>query len=682
MDSSTRNPLNEADVSESELHQTSLELTGMMKYWPKLENKDTVLQTFDRSTLIRALYLLGTPEEKALYKKIANGEDEFINHYSASLLLSSRNGETAASSGTKKKPRRKSMLQRLGLSPTKKSSKQQEKGVEKAEEKAEEKAAEAKIFKTEGLLSTIQSNISSGKRINVHMLIHLLDGSTETVTLTKDTTAAEIHMAMSVALGIDHEIADECVGLFEYSMGVFKLLGDEDSILGTALKWEQEHINDRTSRIVYKRKCYRRHDALEMAERAVTDRKKGVHRMMVGSVNYHTCRGLYPIGNGQAFAYAAATLYAKSGGNSSSKALKTMKKAVKKHNTTIFPPRLQELTGSNFKHAVKAIILEYKKMRGLDILEVEQVICRNVRSWTDVYGASFYPIKCKKAKDISNPTMHFEVAILGISYETVAYHIYGNGGTIVSTITIPFDEITDWNTHELVVRNNEKLMLVGLTAEDHESEGMFAESDLHEEITKQLEIYRGLHQKYDAEEGMGGAGSQRKVGRRASVKMVASAILDDIGDSFNEDNWGNADDNDDDAGEPELSSEDESEEKSEEEEDGDEIWDEHHDDETNEKYYVGQKSRRSSWIIPSNGMVNRVVEDEDEDEDQKEEETNDVDDTSADDLSAAAASTEWIKHLDDESGDHYFVEKHATVPGGRRSSWILPPGGIHVEDDE
>jgi hypothetical protein len=671
MNRSSRNPLDEDEgPSEADLQEMSQEMKGLATYWEKLEKKDKILQTFDKATLFRSLYLLSTKEEQTLIKKIGNGEDEYIKYHQAKI-------PPAPQSSRKKKPRRKSVMERLGLaSPKKKSSPQ------KKEDVPIKKMSDIDMFKDEGLTSTIRTQIAMGERVNVHMHIHLLDGTNEIVTVSHDTTVAEIHMAMSVALGIDEEIADECLGLFEYSTGMFKILDDDASILECALQWDQEHINDITSRIIFKRKTYRRHDALEMAERAVTNRNKGVHRMLVGSVTYHTTRGLYSISNGQAFAFAAAALYSKSGGNSSPKAIRALKKATKKFSSSIFPPHLQGMSKPHRKQAVKAIRQEYTKMRGLDMLEVEQVICRNVRAWTaDVYGAQFYPVKCKKAKDISNSQVHFQVAIMGISYENITCHLYGNSGNIVKKIVLPFHEVTRWNRHDIVVRKTEKLTLVGIMAEDHETGGIFVESILFEEIMKSLKMYHELHEKYDADESMEGAGSQRKISRRASVKMNASAILDDMGDAFDESNWDSKEGEEDDL-ENEEDSEDDVEDSDEDDtndaDDTDEIWDEHHDETTDSKYFVGRKSRRSSWIIPTNAVVARNTEEIDNEEilitDQNEDNTGD--------LSAAAAATEWVKVVDDDTGDPYYIEKRASQVGGRRSSWVLPPNGVEVEDYE
>ena len=73
----------------------------------------------------------------------------------------------------------------------------------------------------------------------------------------------------------------------------------------------------------------------------------------------------------------------------------------------------------------------------------------------------------------------FEVAIMAISYENVTCHVYGDSGSIMTSIVIPFDEINEWNQHDLVVRKTDKLMLIGLTAEDHESGGLFANIYVH-----------------------------------------------------------------------------------------------------------------------------------------------------------------------------------------------------------
>jgi hypothetical protein len=173
---------------------------------------------------------------------------------------------------------------------------------------------------------------------------------------------------------------------------------------------------------------------------------------------------------------------------------------------------------------------------------------------------------------------------MAISYEAVTCHVYGNSGSIHSKIVIPFYDCTDWNQHDLVVRNTEKLMLIGLVAEEHESGGLFIESILHDEIVKTLDRYKALHAKYDSEETMSDGGHKR-IGRRESVKMVASSILDDIGDAFDESNWESDEDD-------QKLSEEEKEEEEEEEEEKDEIWDEHYDEGTNTKYYVGRQSRR------------------------------------------------------------------------------------------
>ena len=195
------------------------------------------------------------------------------------------------------------------------------------------------------------------------------------------------------------------------------------NILNSVVNWadKQDHVNDTIVRLVYKRKCYRRHDSLEMAERATKDRLSGVHRMLVGSVSYHTTRGLYAITKGQAFAFAAAALYSKSGGNSTASALKSIKAGVKRYQETILPPHLHTMPKKEMKLAVKSIQNEYKKMSGLDMLEVEQVVCRNIRSWTDVYGASFFPVN-KRASQISDPALHFEVT-MAIAYDQIIYHL-------------------------------------------------------------------------------------------------------------------------------------------------------------------------------------------------------------------------------------------------------------------
>ena len=619
MNREVKNPLVSSSPPEDELAEKSTELAGLCLYLETLQRKDKIFQTYSHADFVRAVYLNSSPADIEIFKNAVNGTDHYIEHYKKfassttrrpknSAATTSAKGGGSAQTRMEKKPRRKSVMERLGLlSPQKKAA-----AIAKHAKKKHNTTTSngnnnnttndhnhvlstgIDIDSNGGLLSALKSKISLGRRISCHLLIHLLDSSTEVVSITEGTTVMEVHMAMSHALGIDEEISDECLGLYEYTSGMFRILDDDEIIIERILTWNQEHMNDTTSRIVFKRKSYRRHDALEMAERACKDRKNSVHKMLAGSVIYHTTRGLYPISNGQAFAFAAAALYSKSGGKSSAKAMRSIKKATKKHTNTIFPPHLQSMTKPHMRMAVRAITEEYSKMRGLDMLEVEQVICRNVRAWTNVYGASFYPVKCKKAKEIGNAEIHFEVAIMAVSYEHVTCHVYGNTGTIMTSIVIPFDEINEWNQHDLMVRKTEKLMLIGLLAEDHETGGLFVESIVYQEIMKTLDRYKKLHEKYDEYETAEDSGSQVKVSRRASVKMTASSILDDIGDAFDESNWGaekasSAEDEDEEEDEEEESSEEES---GEEEDEDEEIWDEVQDTATKTKYFVGRQSRR------------------------------------------------------------------------------------------
>ena len=660
MNRETENPLSGDGPSQADVDEKCSELGGLTQYMKKLVIKDKVISTYSHADLIRALYLMSDSQDRLTFTKVAAATDP----YTAAFQKQFPSNNNLSSAAKKKKPRRKSVLERLGITSPKKESRSEETKVSDSRRDLANKDG--------GLIHALRHKISLKKKVNAQVLIHMLSGDSQLVTVGHDTTAVEIQSAMAVTLGIPDEIADECLGLFEYSQGMFRIFDDDEILLDRCLKWDQEHINDADSRIVFKRKSYRRHDSLEMAERAVSSRSKGVHKMLVGSVIYHTTRGLYPITNGQAFAFAAAALYSKSGGNSTPKALKTIKKATKKHQESIFPPHLQNTDKTKFKQAVRAITQEYTKMRGLEMMEVEQVICRNVRAWTDVYGATFFPVKCKKSKDISNAKIHFEVAIMGISYENVSCHVYGNLGEIANKVVIPFKDITSWNTHNLVVKKSETLTLVGLTTQDHESGGMFVESVLFEEIIKTLERYKTLHAKYDAEEGMG------NVSRRQSVKMDASAILDDIGDAFDEAEWNEASDDDDE--EESEESDDDDDEASSDKEEEDEIWDAHHDTENDAVYYVGRKSRRSSWIIPTGAQIANM--DAKKSESSTAEASNAVEERSNNVAASAAAVEEWVKVIDQESGDPYYVEKKAPTRGNRRSSWVLPPGGIEVAGSE
>ena len=112
-----------------------------------------------------------------------------------------------------KKPRRKSVMERLGLlSPQKKAA-----AIAKhAKKKHNTTTSNGNNNNTTndhnhvlstgidvdgngGLLSALKSKISLGRRISCHLLIHLLDSSTEVVSITEGTTVMEVHMAMSHA---------------------------------------------------------------------------------------------------------------------------------------------------------------------------------------------------------------------------------------------------------------------------------------------------------------------------------------------------------------------------------------------------------------------------------------------------------------------------------------------------
>ena len=82
-----------------------------------------------------------------------------------------------------------------------------------------------------GLISNIAKNLKSKKKnsyFNVIMSVHLLGGQTEAVTVMARTTSAEIQMAMASTLGIDFQIADECLGLFEYTRGTFSIIDNDE----------------------------------------------------------------------------------------------------------------------------------------------------------------------------------------------------------------------------------------------------------------------------------------------------------------------------------------------------------------------------------------------------------------------------------------------------------------------
>ena len=607
-------------------------------------------------------------------------------------------GEVTTMPKVKKKGRRNSFLDMagslLGKSPRKMAASSAEAKVPDAVVRAssdDAQSTDALDMKGDGgLLSSIAKNVKSKEKnsyFTVIMSVHLLGGQTEAVTVMARTTSAEIQMAMASTLGIDIPIADECLGLFEYSKGMFSLLEDDECVLNRVLNWadRQDHVNDTTVRLVYKRKCYRRHDKLEMAERASKDRMSGVHRMLVGSVSYHTTRGLYAITKGQAYAFAAAALYSKSGGNSSASALKNIKAGIKRHQETILPPHLHNMSKNELKLAVKSIQNEYKKMSGLEMLEVEQVICRNIRSWTEVYGASFFPVKCKRSCDISEASVHFEVAILAIAYDQVTATVYKSDGGIKEAIVIPFRQLEDWDKHDLVVKEGDKLTLVGLTAPEHKTEGLFVESMMWKDIIQTLEMNKKMHQKFKKDGTMAGSeGNRRQVSRRESVKMSASSILDDMGDAF-----GDLEEEDD--------AEAEEEEEEEEKEDAvdDEIWDPHTTD-AGQTYYVGRKSRRSSWIVPSAGdMQVMLAEGGGSDSEGGGSASEDGGSASEDgggastggetkndtpDIGAAAAeqaTAGWTKTKDDD-GRTYFYEKSR----GRRTSWILPPGEMVTEVED
>ena len=573
-----------------------------------------------------------------------------------------------------KKGRRQSFLMMagslLGKSPRKTSAPDNTLGAAASEDS--QSTDSLKMDGEEGLLKNIAKNLRNKAKqsyFNVIMNIHLLGGQQEAVTVMVRTTAAEISMAMASTLGIDASIADECLGLFEYSQGMFKLLDDDEQVLRRVVQWSdrQDHVNDMTVRFVYKRKSYRRHDALELAERSAEHRRSGPHRLLVGSVSYHTTRGLYTIKKGQIFAFAAAALYSKSGGNASGAALKNIKAGLKKHKASILPPHMHNMSKSEFKQAAKAISEEYAKMVGLDMMEVERVVCRNVRSWTDVYGASFFPVKCKSACDISNAEFHFQVAILAVAYDQITATIYNSDGDIEKTIAIPFHMVESWEKHELSMQEDETLTLVALSAPKHETAGLFVESIMWEDIVKVLNMYKKMFQKFKKDGTMAGSeGNRRQVSRRESVKVSASAILDDMGDAFDD---MLAESNDVDSGD-DVGYEDEEYEEAK-EENADEIWDPHTTD-TGQTYYVGRKSRRSSWIIPTNVPTKSSLQESETDKEKK----NSAESVSIESAAAEQAQLGWTK-TQDEEGRIFYFEKGA----GRRTSWVLPPGEIVIESN-
>jgi hypothetical protein len=659
------------------------DLAELVSYVLNLENTDKKLKNYSHDDFIRAVYLAATTRDRVTFASVAQGSDPVIKAFQEWKQKTGADSKPKP----KKKGRRNSFLDMagslLGKSPRKKSAptdsevKASDAVLSASSEDAQSTDA-LNMKADDGLLSNIAKSMKSKDKnsyFNVIMSVHLLGGQTEAVTVMARTTSAEIQMAMASTLGIDIPIADECLGLFEYSKGMFSLLNEDECILDRVVSWadRQDHVNDTTVRLVYKRRCYRRHDKLEMAERASKDRLSGVHRMLVGSVSYHTTRGLYPISKGQAYAFAAAALYSKSGGNSSASAVKNIKAGIKRHQETILPPHLHNMPKKELKVAVKSIQNEYKKMSGLEMLEVEQVVCRNIRSWTDVYGASFFPVKCKRSCDISNAAIHFDVAILAVGYDQVTATVYKLDGDIKEAIVIPFHQLEDWDKHDLAVKEGAKLTLVGLTAPEHKAEGLFVESMMWKDIIRTLDMYKNMHQKFNMDGTMAGSeGNRRQVSRRESVKMSASSILDDMGDAFEDL------EEDEDAVEGELEDSDEDEDEG--EEGNDEIWDPHT-TETGQTYYVGRKSRRSSWIVPSAQDMETMLAEETRDEAEGSdagvggETKNDTPDIEA--VAAAQAASGWTK-TKDQKGRTYFYEKGR----GRRTSWVLPPGEVVTEVED
>lgn len=87
----------------------------------------------------------------------------------------------------------------------------------------------------------------------------------------------------------------------------------------------------------------------------------------------------------------------------------------------------------------------------------------------------------------------------------------------------------------------------------------------------------------------------------------------------------------------------------------------------------------SSWIVPTQGTVGVTLENE-ANAFETEVGNAEVEEETATAMASSAASvSEWVKVKDDDSGADYFIEKRAqNSTQGRRSSWVLPEGGVHV----
>jgi hypothetical protein len=228
MNREVNNPLVSSGPPEDELIEKSTDLAGLCRYLKTLERKDKIFQTYSHSDFVRAVYLNSSPADIEIFKNVANGTDHYIEHYkkfASSTLRRPTSAATSAKGGSaqtrmKKKPRRKSVMERLGLlSPQKKAA-----AIAKHAKKHNTSTSNGNNNTTNdhnhilssgidvdsngGLLSALKSKISLGRRISCHLLIHLLDGSTEVVSITEGTTVMEVHMAMSHALDIDEEISD------------------------------------------------------------------------------------------------------------------------------------------------------------------------------------------------------------------------------------------------------------------------------------------------------------------------------------------------------------------------------------------------------------------------------------------------------------------------------------------
>ena len=81
---------------------------------------------------------------------------------------------------------------------------------------------------------------------------------------------------------------------------------------------------------------------------------------------------------------------------------------------------------------------------------IQRRLISNLRRWCPEYGASFFPVKFKRAKDISNPDIPFVFGIFAINYNGVFMSEFGlDDFSRKEVISISFEDVSKWESHKL-----------------------------------------------------------------------------------------------------------------------------------------------------------------------------------------------------------------------------------------